>query len=176
MTAGKTISAKITRPGLSGGVQRKRLFGVLEDLMEKPVIRVSSPAGSGKTKLISSHLDFRKFPCIGYQCDERDSDLATFFYYMGLAAKKAAPRYKKLLLLLTQQFADGISTFTRKYFEQLYSRLITRQSSRSAHHAFFFYHINAAWRALLAILRLHGEDGCSSSGQRGCRPGAFLGH
>ena len=97
--------------------------------MEKPVVWISSPAGSGKTTLVSSYLEARKLPCIWYQCDEGDADLATFFYYMGLAAKKVAPRYKTPLLLLTPEYVGGIPAFTRRYFEQLYSRLITRSAS-----------------------------------------------
>ncbi|HLZ17975.1 MAG TPA: hypothetical protein VKO67_00105, partial [Smithellaceae bacterium] len=133
----QTISAKITRPGLTGVVQRKRLFSIFSRLTEKPVVWVSSPAGSGKTKLVSSFLDSRKFPCIWYSCDEGDSDLATFFYYMGLAAKKALPRYKKPLPMLTPDYPDRISTFARMFFEQLYGRLTARPGTRRAPCRFF---------------------------------------
>ncbi|MHB8111350.1 MAG: BTAD domain-containing putative transcriptional regulator [Syntrophorhabdaceae bacterium] len=115
--------AKITRPGIAGVVQRKRLFGLLDARMKKPVLWVSSPAGSGKTTLVSSYLDSRGFPCIWYQCDEGDADPATFFYYMGLAAKKAAPRRRKPLPLLTPEYAAGTGTFARRYFEELYDRI-----------------------------------------------------
>jgi LuxR family transcriptional regulator, maltose regulon positive regulatory protein len=136
MTAEKTISVKITRPSLSGVIQRKRLFSILTDLAAKPVIWISSPAGSGKTTLVSSYLDFRQLPRIWYQCDEGDSDLATFFYYMGLAARKAAPRYKKSLPLLTPEYLASIPIFTRIYFETLYSRLLTPQGAAGPQHGF----------------------------------------
>jgi ATP/maltotriose-dependent transcriptional regulator MalT/DNA-binding SARP family transcriptional activator len=125
----KTVPVKITRPSLSGGIKRKRLFSLLDAKMEKPVVWISSPAGSGKTMLISSYLESGKRPCIWYRCDERDSDLPTFFYYMGLAAKKAAPKDKSLLPLLTPEYHAGIPAFTRRYFEKLYSRLIPRDAS-----------------------------------------------
>jgi LuxR family maltose regulon positive regulatory protein len=118
-------------------VQRQRVFGILNGKLGKPIVWVSSPAGSGKTTLVSSYLDSRKLPCIWYQCDEGDSDLATFFYYMGLAAKKAVPRYKQGLPLLTREYLAGIPTFTRRYFEQLYHRLATRYASRTTPHGFF---------------------------------------
>jgi len=130
MTAKSNISAKITRPTLSRVVQRKRLFSLLDARMEKPVVWISAPAGSGKSTLVASYLDARGLPCIWYHCDEGDGDLATFFYYMGRAAKKAAPRHRKLLPLLTAEYLDGIPTFTRRYFEQLYSYLITHHASR----------------------------------------------
>jgi LuxR family maltose regulon positive regulatory protein len=55
--------------------------------------------------------------------DAGDKDPATFFYYMGLGAKRAAPRYRKPLPLLTPEYLLGLPTFTLRYFEGLYSRL-----------------------------------------------------
>ena len=55
--------------------------------------------------------------------DESDGDIASFFYYMGFAAKRAAPRRKKPLPLLTPEFREGLSTFTRRYFQDLFGRL-----------------------------------------------------
>ena len=127
--AQKTVSlAKITRPMTRGIIQRKRLFRLLDKAAEKSVTWIFSPAGSGKSTLISSYLDSRKLHSIWYRCDEGDSDLATFFYYIGLAIKKAAPRYKRSLPLLTPEYLAGIPTFTRKYFEELYNRLLSHRS------------------------------------------------
>ena len=84
---------------------------------------ISGPPGSGKTSLITSYLDARKLPCLWYRIDEGDADIASFFYYMGLAAKKAAPSKRKPLPLLTPEYSKGIPVFTRCYFEELYSRL-----------------------------------------------------
>lgn len=122
---GKTMSAKITRPTLSGVVQRNRLFNLLDARRGKPITWISAPGGSGKSTLVASYLDARKLPCIWYQCDEGDADLATFFYYMGLAAKKAAPRFRKPLPLLTPEYLAGIPTFTRRFFENIYGRIST---------------------------------------------------
>jgi ATP/maltotriose-dependent transcriptional regulator MalT len=73
--------------------------------------------------LVNSYLKACGLPCIWYQVDEGDSDIATFFYYMGLAAKKAAPRKRKPLPLLTPEYMMGVPAFTRRYFEELFSRL-----------------------------------------------------
>jgi DNA-binding SARP family transcriptional activator len=73
---------------------------------------------------VSSYIEARKIPCLWYQVDQGDADIATFFYYMGLAVKKAAPRKRKPLPLLAPEYLQGISTFTLRYFEELYSRLI----------------------------------------------------
>ncbi len=132
-----TVSAKITRPSVSGTIQRRRLFRLLDDKTARPVIWLSSPAGAGKTKLVSSYLEAHKSSCIWYQCDEGDSDLATFFYYMGLAAKKAVPRSKKSLPLLPPDHDPAIGTFTRRYFEKLFEKLASGLSSRAGERAAF---------------------------------------
>jgi len=50
-------------------------------------------------------------------------DLSTFFYYLGLAAAKAAPRKRKRLPLLTPERLPGLSVFAQRYFEDLSSLL-----------------------------------------------------
>ncbi|MES9997178.1 BTAD domain-containing putative transcriptional regulator [Desulfovibrio aminophilus] len=122
MGAGKTI-AKITRPSLSDVVPRERLFRLLDSWMQRPLVWISAGAGSGKTKLVAGHLNDRKLPCLWYRCDEGDADPATFFYYMGLAAKKAAPRRKVHLPLFTPEYLSGAPAFARRYFEKLYACL-----------------------------------------------------
>ena len=114
--------AKITRPSAVGIFARKRLFRLLDTCRKYPLIWITGPAGSGKTTLVSSYLDANKLPCLWYQVDEGDSDIATFFSYIGMAAKKAAPRRRTPLPLLTPEYLQGISTFTLRYFENLFSR------------------------------------------------------
>jgi LuxR family maltose regulon positive regulatory protein len=114
--------AKITRPRLSAVLPRMRLFRLLDQSCY-PITWVVGPAGSGKTTLVASYFDARKLPCLWYQVDEGDADIATFFYYMGLAAQKAAPRYRKRLPLLTPEYLQGLPAFNQKFFESLYNRL-----------------------------------------------------
>lgn len=115
--------AKITRPKLAAVHNRTRLFKLLDLHRDRPVTWISSPAGSGKTTLVGSYLDARKLPCLWYEFDEGDGDPATFFYYMGLAAKKAAPRFKRSLPLLTPEYLPSVPVFSKRYFENLCSRL-----------------------------------------------------
>src|SRR3990170_94811 len=123
--------SKITRPAVSDILQRERLFLLLDEARSGSVTWLCAPAGSGKTTLVASWLDSRKLPCLWYQVDEGDGDLATFFYYIGLAEKKAAPKHKKPLPLLTPEYFLGIQTFTRRYFEDLYARLTPPSYSAS---------------------------------------------
>ena len=115
--------SKVTRPILTEVFPRKRLFSLLDRMRRRPIIWVSGPAGSGKTTLVSSYIDTFQFPCLWYQIDQEDTDPATFFYYLGHAAKKAIPRKRKPLPLLTPEYLQGIPTFTLRYFENLFNRL-----------------------------------------------------
>ena len=121
----KASITKITRPKGSGVVLRERLFSLLDSGRKKPVIWITGPAGAGKTTLVASWIEKRKLPCLWYQVDEGDGDIASFFYYMGLAAKKDAPRHKKPMPLLTPEYLQGVPAFTRRYFEELFRRLRT---------------------------------------------------
>ena len=96
--AGKTASiAKITRPVLAGHYSRKRLFRLIDRARKRPVLWICGPPGSGKTTLVSSYLAYRRVPGLWFRLEEGDADPATFFHYLGLAARKAAPRIRKPL-------------------------------------------------------------------------------
>jgi ATP/maltotriose-dependent transcriptional regulator MalT len=128
ITQERASIAKITRPKIKLILHRKRLFKLLDASRNHPITWISGPAGCGKTSLIASYLDSRKIPCIWYQVDEGDSDIASFFYYVGLAVKKPAPRRRKPLPLLTPEYLLGIPTFTLRFFENLCARLKTPYS------------------------------------------------
>jgi LuxR family maltose regulon positive regulatory protein len=90
---------------------------------KRPVTWIAGPPGCGKTTLVSSYLYARKLPCLWYQIDPGDADPATLFYYLGLAAREAAPRKRKPMPLLTPEYRQGITTFTLRFFENLFARL-----------------------------------------------------
>ncbi|MCF8037382.1 MAG: hypothetical protein K9K62_10960 [Desulfobacteraceae bacterium] len=114
--------AKISRPRVQKVLQRRRLSRLLDETRACRATWVCGPGGSGKTTFIASYIEENQLPCIWYQIDEGDSDIAAFFYYLGLAGKSLS-REKKDLPLLTPEYALGISTFTRRYFEELFDRL-----------------------------------------------------
>jgi DNA-binding SARP family transcriptional activator len=116
---------KISRPTPKDAFLRHRLFDHLDQMRRFPVIWISAPAGSGKTTLVSSYIENRNIPCLWYQVDKGDTDVATFFYYMREAAKNASPRKRISLPLLTPEYLQGFSTFALRYFEHLYNRLKT---------------------------------------------------
>ncbi|MEW6374860.1 MAG: hypothetical protein AB1502_03600 [Thermodesulfobacteriota bacterium] len=123
MASRSSSLAKLARPALSRVFLRERTFDLLDRLRQQPVIWISGPAGCGKTTLASSHIETRRLPHLWYRLDRGDGDAATFFYYLGLAAKKVSPRAKTPLPLLTPEYLRGMSTFALRYFENLYQRL-----------------------------------------------------
>ncbi|MDI6763476.1 MAG: BTAD domain-containing putative transcriptional regulator [Thermodesulfobacteriota bacterium] len=123
MASRSSSLAKLARPALSRVFLRERTFDLLDRLRQQPVIWISGPAGCGKTTLASSYIETRRLPCLWYRLDRGDGDAATFFYYLGLAAKKVSPRAKTPLPLLTPEYLRGMSTFALRYFEKLYQRL-----------------------------------------------------
>jgi len=116
--------SKITCPNTATIVHRERLFRSLDKArQEAKIIWLAAPGGSGKTTLLSSYIERQQVAHCWYQVDEDDGDLATFFHYLGLAGKRAAPRKKKAILKLTPEYQQGVSAFTRQFFADLSSRL-----------------------------------------------------
>jgi LuxR family maltose regulon positive regulatory protein len=116
--------AKITRPVSSGCLPRTKLFRLVDRSCKKaPLLWVCGPPGCGKTTLVSTYLEARKIPALWYRIDAGDDDLASFFYYLGVAGKRAAPRMRKPLPLLTPEYLAGIQEFNRLFFENLFARL-----------------------------------------------------
>ncbi len=132
MTQAKLASlAKLTQPGADGTFPRHRLFRLIKKKLSHSILWITGPPGSGKTTLVSSFLSAYRFPCLWYQADSGDGDIASFFYYIGLAAKKTSPRKRRPLPLLTPEYLQDIHTFTHRYFERLYSLLLDLSPNRS---------------------------------------------
>ncbi|MEW6585268.1 MAG: BTAD domain-containing putative transcriptional regulator [Nitrospirota bacterium] len=116
---------KITRPDTRGIIPRQRLFQELDNMEDAPVVWITGLPGCGKTVLAASYLKARRKPCLWYQIDEGDSDIATFFYYMGAAVRQILPRSRKPLPLFSPEFIQSVPAFTMRYFENLFGRFPT---------------------------------------------------
>ncbi|MEJ2032457.1 MAG: BTAD domain-containing putative transcriptional regulator [Deltaproteobacteria bacterium] len=116
------LLTKMSRPAPSKVLLRERLFRRLDLELTHRLVWVSGPAGCGKSTLMSSYLENRGDSHLWYRLDEGDADIATFFYYLGMAAGKKQAKDCQLPLL-TPEYCLGIKTFTRRYFEDLYSIL-----------------------------------------------------
>jgi LuxR family maltose regulon positive regulatory protein len=115
--------AKTTRPRLTTVLPRKRLITMLDEASERSIAWVVGPPGSGKTTLVSNFLEIRKLDHIWYQVDHDDSDVATFFYYMGQAVRKRGEDQYKTLPALLPEYSGDLTGFARGYFRALYACL-----------------------------------------------------
>ncbi len=111
---------KIQRPALSNIFIRQRLFDLIDKHSDKKIYWISGPGGAGKTTLINSYLYEQKIPCIWYNVDESDHDLAGFFYYLGLAGNVAASNHEVKFPNFTPEYMFGLREFSRNFFEKLF--------------------------------------------------------
>ncbi len=112
---------KLSRPKLQQTYPRTRLFSIMSQSVGNCALWICGPAGSGKTTLINSFLDTADIPCIWYGIDQTDTDIASFFYYMGKARKRISSDTSSPLPLFTQELFPKISVFTNRFF-QLFSQ------------------------------------------------------
>jgi ATP/maltotriose-dependent transcriptional regulator MalT/DNA-binding SARP family transcriptional activator len=115
--------AKLTRPQISAAVPRLRLFKLLDDSRTKQLMWVHGPPGAGKTTMVASYLTTKQISGIWYQIDPDDADLASFFYYLGLAAPGKSRQMPYAMPLLTPEYLPDLEGFARKFFRELYARL-----------------------------------------------------
>jgi len=114
---------KTTRPTLASVLAREQLFSVLDARQHSSVLWVWGPPGSGKTTLVASYLESRELDSHWYQLDSGDSDVATFFYFMGLAVTRARGQADEAMPLYTSEYRHDLGAFSRHYFQNLYASL-----------------------------------------------------
>lgn len=112
--------SKITQPQTRQVLLRENLLSELKQQQSfSPLIWISAAGGSGKTTLINSYLKQYNKRNIWYQIDDGDSDPATIFHYLKMAAKKLSPKSKKTLPSLSAEHMPGLTNFTRQFTDSL---------------------------------------------------------
>ncbi|MCP4408270.1 MAG: hypothetical protein GY807_11020 [Gammaproteobacteria bacterium] len=109
--------AKLSRPRVGRIVHREHLIRRCDQLSSSTCTWITAAAGYGKTTHLVNYLDTKDMPCLWYQVDEADADLASFFTYLGMAAETHIGR---LSPLLTPEYFADVPTFTRRWFRELY--------------------------------------------------------
>jgi ATP/maltotriose-dependent transcriptional regulator MalT/DNA-binding SARP family transcriptional activator len=114
--------AKTTRPAIGSIVPRARLFARLDGAPGRTVAWISGPPGAGKTSLAASYVEARNWRVLWYQVDADDADVATFFHYLGHAARKLEGERPKELPKFAPQYSADVALFARKFFRELFAR------------------------------------------------------
>lgn len=113
-----TVFAKTTRPEIGSIVRREALFTRLDGTASRTVAWISGPAGSGKSTLAASYVEVRNFQSVWCQIDP-DDDIATFFHYLGHAARRIVNAGAELPPFDAHR-AENIASYSRKFFRQLF--------------------------------------------------------
>jgi LuxR family transcriptional regulator, maltose regulon positive regulatory protein len=123
MIKSRTPLAKLSLPITYQIVARPRLFDLFGSNSGYPITWLFAPPGSGKTTLAASYAEARSLPAIWYQVDGGDADLASFFYYFGLACPTGKGRKSAKLPYLTPEYLLDIDGFSRRFFRDFFARL-----------------------------------------------------
>jgi ATP/maltotriose-dependent transcriptional regulator MalT/DNA-binding SARP family transcriptional activator len=114
--------AKTTRPAIGSLVPRERLFALLDGTPGRTVAWISGSPGSGKTSLAASYVEARRLRCLWYQVDPDDADVATFFHYLGHAARKLEGARAREQAAVAPRHGPELASYARSFFRQLFGR------------------------------------------------------
>ena len=114
--------SKIVPPLLAEAAENTRLFRRLDAALEKPVVWLQGPPGAGKTTLIAKYAAARGRRPIWLRFDAEDGDVATLFFFLGLAEAYARPASgQRRLPVFAPDYQRGTVAFSRNFFRLLFT-------------------------------------------------------
>ena len=87
--------AKISPPKLAAALPRQRLFGLLDELRNVPILWIGGCPGAGKTTLIANYLEERNLPGLWYRVDREDHDGQALVDYLTSVGAVVTPPPKE---------------------------------------------------------------------------------
>jgi DNA-binding SARP family transcriptional activator len=113
--------AKLTRPKSHRVLRRERLFSLIEQARERPLVWIAGAPGAGKSTLLASYVDARKGRAAWYHLDPGDDDIGTFFYYLAQSLPAAGKNAPPLPQFAPEHRAN-LAAYARQFFRQYFAR------------------------------------------------------
>jgi ATP/maltotriose-dependent transcriptional regulator MalT/DNA-binding SARP family transcriptional activator len=113
---------KITQPDVLQISLSQRLSERLKEASKCSLSWVSGPPGSGKTTCVSSFIAAQDTPCLWYNMDSSDTNLASFYHYLALACQKVTGQGNQLPVF-TPGDTPELPEFSRNFFNEFFRNL-----------------------------------------------------
>lgn len=106
----------------TGIVARERLFSLLDQWRERPLIWIGGPPGAGKTVLVASYVQSRKLCTVSHRVEPGDVDPAVFFQHLG----ELFDLRRTVLPIFSDEYRADIKAFCRRFWPQFFARIPAR--------------------------------------------------
>ncbi len=116
MKTGPEYPEKLALPRQKNVFSRERLFSQIDALLDRSAIWITGIPGAGKTTLVASYVKSRKIPCLWYQIDSNDHDIASFFDYFSAASERFQIDREAPFPLFRPEYLPTMSAFSRRFF------------------------------------------------------------